>query len=362
MRVLSTLLLSIVTIVSTQQQQECLNGQLQQTISNILEYCYHGEWRWICLQDSQWNHERTIFVCTQLGYSGSVRANGPCGTTQRKVVTLTNCSEPGQHLTECMVTASDNCITCFYLSSTCFPAVCTDGEIRLVDGSTDREGRVEVCANRRWRTVCTGSQELAGAVCSQMGYIYFEGGTVAVTNSFPPGAFPEYRLDCTQLSNGTWHCSPVEEQCDSFVELGVVCKNYEDRCSECSRTSTLSTNMQITTQLPTSLQEMYSTTNNNGSSTSLLAVIAVLVVLQVATMIGLISTCVVFKRKHKQKVTMATQQADLTYSVVGGTQTEIKIDPNIAANPAYQAVKCDQEDHTYDVISEGVASRQRRGN
>ena len=54
-------------------------------------------------------------------------------------------------------------------------AVCTDGEIRLVDGSTDREGRVEVCANRRWRTVCTGSQELAGAVCSQMGYIYFEG-------------------------------------------------------------------------------------------------------------------------------------------------------------------------------------------
>ncbi len=51
--------------------------------------------------------------------------------------------------------------------------------------------------------------------------------------------------------------------------------------------------------------EMYSipreTTNKNGSSTSLLAVIAVLVVLQVATMIALISTCVVFKRKHKQK-------------------------------------------------------------
>ncbi len=44
-------------------------------------------------------------------------------------------------------------------------------------GSTDREGRVEVCVGgRRWRTaaVCTGSQELAGAVCSQMGYI-FEG-------------------------------------------------------------------------------------------------------------------------------------------------------------------------------------------
>ncbi len=49
--------------------------------------------------------------------------------------------------------------------------------------------------------------------------------TVAVTNSFPPGAFPEHRLDCTQLSNGAWHCSPVEQQCEGFVELGVVCKN-----------------------------------------------------------------------------------------------------------------------------------------
>ena len=47
-------------------------------------------------------------------------------------------------------------------------------------------------------------------------------------------------------------------------------------------------------------------------------------------------------------MTMATQQADLTYAVVGGTQTEMKIDHNVAANPAYEAVKRDQEDHTYD--------------
>ncbi len=140
--------------------------------------------------------------------------------------------------------------------------------------------------------------------------------TVAVTNSFPPGAFPEHRLDCTQLSNGTWHCSPVEQQCDSFVELGVVCINYEEYY-QCLRNRTLSTHFPtssegklyyICTCMPKqrSLEfaEMYSTpreTNNNGSSTSLLAVIAVLVVLQAATMIALISTCVVFKRKHKQK-------------------------------------------------------------
>ncbi len=65
------------------------------------------------------------------------------------------------------------------LYSFIFSDGCTDGEIRLMGGSTDREGRVEVCLGGQWRTVCTGSQELAGAVCSQMGYI-FEGNGVEV--------------------------------------------------------------------------------------------------------------------------------------------------------------------------------------
>ncbi len=42
-------------------------------------------------------------------------------------------------------------------------------------GSTDREGRVEVCVGgttRRWRTVCTGNQDLevlARGVCLRIG-------------------------------------------------------------------------------------------------------------------------------------------------------------------------------------------------
>ncbi len=62
-----------------------------------------------------------------------------------------------------------------------------------------------------------------------MCYEFYDPSTEStVANSFPPGAFPEYRLNCTQLSNGAWHCSPVEQQCDSFMELGVVCINYEE--------------------------------------------------------------------------------------------------------------------------------------
>ena len=174
-------------------------------------------------------------------------------------------------------------------------------------GSTDREGRVEVCVGgRRWRTVCTGSQELAGTVCSQMGYI-FEGNRSEqinsciycecptespVANSFPPGAFPEYRLNCTQLSNGIWHCSPVKEQCDSFVELGVVC--YER-----SKNST-------STQLPSIARTPGNEdTTRTGNSTTFIAGIGVLVVLLLAVSVGWIVSCVILLKRgqtvHKQQ-------------------------------------------------------------
>ena len=47
----------------------------------------------------------------------------------------------------------------------------TNGQFRLTNGSTNREGRVEVCVDGRWGTVCNNSQEgIAGAVCSQLGF------------------------------------------------------------------------------------------------------------------------------------------------------------------------------------------------
>ena len=46
---------------------------------------------------------------------------------------------------------------------------CVDGDVRIVDGPNVREGRVEVCINRAWGTVCDDLWSLGDAqvVCLQ---------------------------------------------------------------------------------------------------------------------------------------------------------------------------------------------------
>ena len=53
-----------------------------------------------------------------------------------------------------------------------------NGEIRLADGESDHQGRVEVCLGGQWGTICAattwGNQE-AQVVCRQLGYENAEG-------------------------------------------------------------------------------------------------------------------------------------------------------------------------------------------
>ena len=53
-----------------------------------------------------------------------------------------------------------------------FSSVCANGDIRLRGGVNDTEGRVEICYNSTWGTVCDNMWGAinAGVACRQLGF------------------------------------------------------------------------------------------------------------------------------------------------------------------------------------------------
>ena len=51
---------------------------------------------------------------------------------------------------------------------------CEDGDVRLSNGTNALEGRVEVCFNRAWGTVCSNGFDLdeAEVICNQLSVPY----------------------------------------------------------------------------------------------------------------------------------------------------------------------------------------------
>ena len=56
----------------------------------------------------------------------------------------------------------------------CIDTTCEEDAVRLVGGHSTKEGRVQVCHNAEWHSVCsdewTDSEAVADVICSTIGY------------------------------------------------------------------------------------------------------------------------------------------------------------------------------------------------
>ncbi|CAH6776496.1 galectin-3-binding protein [Phodopus roborovskii] len=105
-----------------------------------------------------------------------------------------------------------------------------DGDMRLVNGASASEGRVEIFYRGQWGTVCDNLWNIldANVVCRALGY---ENATRALGRAaFGPGKGPVMldEVECTGTERSLANCSSLgwlKSRCGHEKDAGVVCSN-----------------------------------------------------------------------------------------------------------------------------------------
>ena len=86
-------------------------------------------------------------------------------------ITLFNCVGDETSLFDCFPNFQPYCFHYEDAAVTCVEAQCNETDIRLVNGLTEYEGRVEICLYGNWGTVCDDFWGINNAmvVCRQLG-------------------------------------------------------------------------------------------------------------------------------------------------------------------------------------------------
>ncbi|XP_030847855.1 deleted in malignant brain tumors 1 protein-like [Strongylocentrotus purpuratus] len=212
-----------------------------------VEILYNGQWNTIC--DDSWNLEEAQVVCRQLGYSTDnvvARSSAYYGQGSGPIQQV-QCSGSEYTLASCTLTSGDyacghyqdagvRCGTDVSPTLNPFQWLTTttgyyDGifNVRLVNGPSPSEGRVEISYNGRWNTICDNNwtPERAQVVCRQLGYstdnvvarrsAYYGQGSGPIQQVQCSGS--EYTLASCTLTSGDSVCSHNE---DAGVRCGYT--------------------------------------------------------------------------------------------------------------------------------------------
>ncbi|XP_074666373.1 CD5 antigen-like isoform X4 [Strix aluco] len=200
-----------------------------------VEVLHHHQWGTVC--DNGWSLDEAAVVCRQLGCGTAISALGSAHFGQgsgRIWLDNVNCTGTEAALSQCQARpwGSNSCDHQEDASVVCSgdPHVDTSGQhtLRLVNGSSNCLGRVEVFHDHKWGTVCDDTWDLhdAAVVCRQLGC----GMALSAPGSahFGPGEDPIWQdgVHCKGTESALTECelsSWGEHNCAHSEDAGVVC-------------------------------------------------------------------------------------------------------------------------------------------
>ncbi|XP_056014421.1 deleted in malignant brain tumors 1 protein-like [Ostrea edulis] len=192
-----------------------------------VEMFINGIWREFCT--GSWSDKEAKVFCRSLGNSGHgfVLDSGPRGNSGQLLMAGAHCTGMESSITLChFVIETHGCNTTGAVTVGCYTD--TSRFIRLVNGTSVNEGRVEVLVNGEWGTVCDDSwdPEDAAVVCGSLGYT---GNAIPLNNAFfGPGSGRTWldNVGCSGTETSVFDCKHNGygiENCSHNEDAGVRC-------------------------------------------------------------------------------------------------------------------------------------------